>query len=238
MFSFTDSDFLLFGIAIPMVLAYLLGSIPTAVWVSKAFWKQDIRTLGSMNAGSTNMYRVFGFKAGFPVQVFDIAKGWLAAALPLFSYLAIVDPVVPPDGFSSDVAALACGLAAVLGHVYTCFAGFKGGKGVNTILGMMLIVEPWGSLVGIGVFVLVLLTSRMVSLGSMLAVTSFPVFVATRAVLRGRFDDTDYLLLGLGLLLAAFVVYTHRGNIGRVVAGTERKVNVFKKRKSAGNVPQ
>lgn len=217
-----------------MLAAYVLGAVPTAVWVSKAFFGQDVRTLGSKNAGSTNMYRVWGFRAGFPVQVVDIAKGSLAAALPLF---APVDEWlgVRGDGASTVVAQLACGLAAVIGHIYTLFAGFKGGKGVNTILGMMLVIAPWGSLVGVGVFVAVLLAGKMVSLASMCAVASFPLFIGIRAAVLGGLDGRNTLLLGVGVLLAVGVVYTHRANIGRIRNGTESKAGFLTKKKASSN---
>jgi glycerol-3-phosphate acyltransferase PlsY len=213
-------------------VSYVLGAIPTAVWLSRALWGQDIRTLGSKNAGSTNMYRVWGFRAGFPVQVVDIAKGSLAAALPTLppasEWLG-----ASPEGASQAVAQLVCGLAAVVGHIYTVFAGFKGGKGVNTILGMMLVVATWGSLVGVGVFVLVLLAGKMVSLASMCAVASFPVFLLVQAALRGGLDARNQLLLGVGILLAAGVVYTHRANIARIRAGTESKAGFLTRKKSS-----
>jgi glycerol-3-phosphate acyltransferase PlsY len=228
---FHDSDFWVYGLALPVVLAYLLGSIPTAVWVSKAFYRQDVRTLGSKNAGSTNMYRVFGLKAGLPVQLMDIAKGSLAALLP--AWLVAAAGLDNVRHFDLTIAALVAGFAAVLGHVYTCFAGFKGGKGVNTMLGMMLVVEPLGCLVGIGVFVAVLLLGRMVSLGSMLAVLSFPVYIVLRAQASCCFSDYDWLMTAVGTVLTVLVVYTHRSNIGRIVAGNERKVNLFGNKKPA-----
>ncbi|MDW8334591.1 MAG: glycerol-3-phosphate acyltransferase, partial [Bacteroidia bacterium] len=153
-----------------VVAAYLLGSLPPAIWISKYLYGSDIRTHGSGNAGSTNMYRVFGFKAGLATQLLDILKGWLAAMLPVWFLTA-------ENAESRTLQQLICGAAAVVGHVYTIFAGFRGGKGVNTILGMMLAIAPAACAVGAVVFALTLLAFEMVSLASMTAVASFPVYV-------------------------------------------------------------
>jgi len=224
-----------------LVGAYLLGSIPSAVWISKRFFGQDIRTLGSKNAGSTNMYRVFGLKAGLPTQLIDIAKGSLAAALPYFAAGPLgMTPMIAYIGHGDAIQTnqpalpffvlqLACGLMAVIGHVYTIFAGFKGGKGVNTMLGMMLVIAPLGSAVAVGTFVLLLLTFRMVSLGSMLAVIAFTGFEVFMFSMDG--GVVHMILAGVGVLLSVFIIYTHRTNIGRIFNGTESKVPIYGKKK-------
>lgn len=201
--------------AMAMAGAYLLGSLPPAVWISKYAFGSDIRTHGSGNAGSTNMYRVFGFKAGLATQLLDVLKGWLAAMLPVW--------FLPFDNAETlTVQQLLCGAAAVVGHVYTVFAGFKGGKGVNTILGMMLAVAPGACGVGVGVFLLVLLAFKMVSLASMIAVGSFPVYVFLT-------DAENRVLLITGVVLFFYIVFTHRANIRRILAGNESKVNLIAK---------
>jgi glycerol-3-phosphate acyltransferase PlsY len=195
--------------------AYVLGSLPPAVWISKYVYGSDIRTHGSGNAGSTNMYRVFGFKAGLATQVLDILKGWVAAMLPVW--------LMAGEGSETRTMwQLACGVAAVVGHVYTVFAGFRGGKGVNTILGMMLAIAPGACAVGLTVFGVVLLAFGMVSLASMTAVGSFPVYVAAM-------EPDNRVLLVTGIALFVYVVYTHRSNIRRIAAGKESKVNLISK---------
>ncbi len=198
-----------------MVAAYVLGSLPPAIWISRYFYGSDIRTHGSGNAGSTNMYRVYGFKAGFATQLLDVLKGWLAAMLPVW-FLAF------EGSESRTVQQLLCGVAAVVGHVYTVFAGFKGGKGVNTILGMMLAIAPGACGVGVAVFVVVLLVFQMVSLASMIAVGSFPVYVLLT-------DPDNRVLFAVGVALFVYIVFTHRTNLRRMMAGKESKVDLIAK---------
>lgn len=208
---------------ISLLLAYLLGSLPFSVWISKRFYGADIRTFGSGNAGSTNMYRTFGFKAGFITQILDVLKGVVAALLPI--YLAFSDSET-----LFLLQQIACGTVAVLGHTFPIFAGFRGGKGINTILGMMLAIHPVGSVIGLGIFLLTMLTGKMVSLASMCAVSSFPLFLLLKKVLvRGSFTAGEGILLYVGLALAVWVIYTHRENIGRIRSGTERKVDLIAK---------
>jgi len=208
---------------ISLLLAYLLGSLPFSVWISRHFYGADIRTFGSGNAGSTNMYRTFGFKAGFITQVLDVLKGVFAAQLPHYF------PFSDAETFTL-VQQIACGMVAVVGHTYPIFANFKGGKGVNTILGMMLAIHPVGSAVGLGIFLLTMLTGKMVSLASMCAVSSFPLFLLLKKLLvRASFTAGESILLYVGLVLAVWVIYTHRENIGRIRSGTERKVDLIAK---------
>lgn len=202
--------------ALILLLAYLLGAIPTAVWLSRALFGKDVRTQGSGNAGSTNMYRAFGLWPGLSVQLFDIAKGFVAVWLPLW---------LAPEATAASLVNLqyGCGLAAVVGHVYPVWAGFKGGKGINTLLGMMLGLSWPIALVAIGVFALVLFFSSMVSLGSMLAVASLPVQLWLRSILYAEGFSTVQLALAIAVPL--FVVFTHRTNLQRLLAGNERRVN-------------
>ena len=204
------------------LVSYLLGSIPTAIWISRAFFNDDVRNHGSGNAGSTNMYRAFGAKAGVPTQIIDIGKAALSASLPLIIPM-LGWAVAAEDSLGLLVAQLICGVAAVLGHVYTVFAGFKGGKGVNCMLGMMLAIAPLGSLVAIGAFLLMLFTVRMVSVGSMLGVVAFTAYQLVVYLQSGR--QPDAVLLGVGALLVVLVVYTHRTNLQRIRNGTESRVS-------------
>ena len=198
------------------VLAYLAGSIPSAVWAGKVFHGIDVREHGSGNAGATNTVRVLGWKTGIPVLLFDLFKGWLAASLPLFLDAA-------PDG-SEQMTALqiACGMAAILGHVFPLFAGFRGGKGVATTFGVLLALQPWLTLTCAGIFLVVLLISGYVSLGSMISVIMFPVLLMT------VFHTPSIMFKIFAVVVAVAVVLTHSKNISRLLKGEEKK---FIKRK-------
>ncbi len=161
------------------------------------------------------MYRVFGFWAGFTTQIIDITKGFLAIYLAKSFHPQITTPWL-----------LLHGLLAVVGHIYPIFAKFKGGKGVNTILGVMLAIHPIAAAVGIVVFVIVLLLFRYVSLASMIAVNSFPFYLIIESQIRRQ--PIDLWLFAVGILLGIGVIYTHRSNIQRLLNGTENKVR-FKK---------
>ena len=209
------------AIIIYVIAAYLLGSISIAVIISKRWYHSDIRTHGSGNAGSTNVYRTFGWKAGLIVQIGDILKGVFAALLPLIgNWLFALSP-------AEDIVKIqiACGCCAVIGHLFPIFSQFRGGKGMNTILGMMLVVSPWIALIAIGVFLLVFFASQYVSLASMLAVASFPIYVLCSPFYR---ENLFFELFAWFLFL--LVVYTHRENIQRLKTHSERKVNIFGKK--------
>lgn len=207
-----------------LIAAYVLGALPFAVWISRIFYHDDIRRHGSGNAGSTNMYRTYGVKAGLTTQLLDIAKGAVAAALPLWA-LALE---WMPARNEEDVVywMLGCGIAAVLGHTFSIFIRFQGGKGVNSMLGMMAVIAPWGSLIALVNFLVLLVLFRMVSVGSMLSVLAFNVWVWA-----ARPEDAPVLKI-VGAALFIFVVYTHRTNIQRILNGTERKVNLFGKKQN------
>lgn len=200
------------------VLAYLIGSIPSAVWAGKLFHGIDVREHGSGNAGATNTVRVLGWKTGIPVLIFDIFKGWLATSLPRFLDAA-------PDGSEQMmVLQIVCGMAAILGHVFPLFAGFRGGKGVATTFGVLLALQPWLTLACAGIFLAVLLISGYVSLASMISVIMFPVLLLT------VFDTPSILFKIFAILVAIAVVATHSKNISRLIRGEEKK---FLKRKKS-----
>jgi acyl phosphate:glycerol-3-phosphate acyltransferase len=200
-------------------LAYLLGAIPTALWVGRWFYNLDIRQHGSGNSGATNTFRVLGKQAGAGVLAFDIAKGAAAAALAhgLVQAGAIA-------GSQLIAWQLALGLTAVLGHIYSAFAGFKGGKGVASLLGVVVGVAPLPALGCVAVFLTVLWFTSYVSVSSMISAAAFPILAA---LLGAR----DPWLLGFGGLVAGLVAYTHRVNIKRLRTGTENRVDPFGRRK-------
>ncbi|MBN2665970.1 MAG: glycerol-3-phosphate 1-O-acyltransferase PlsY [Bacteroidales bacterium] len=195
-----------------IVLAYLIGSIATAVWVGKIFHKVDVREHGSGNAGATNVIRVLGWKTGVPVLLIDVLKGWFAAMLPVFLNMA--------DQGSAMLTnyQIIAGLATVVGHVYPVFAGFRGGKGVATIFGVLLAIHPLVTISCFGVFLCVFLISGYISLGSMTAGISFPV------LLFFFFDTPSVYLKIFSVVVALALLYTHRHNISRLLKGEESKL--------------
>jgi glycerol-3-phosphate acyltransferase PlsY len=201
-----------------IVLAYLLGSIPSAVWLGKARYGIDVRTQGSGNAGATNTIRVLGAKAGVPVLIFDVFKGWLAVYLAGFFV---------PDFFSqnqSDFYEIGSAAAAVLGHVFPLFAGFRGGKGIATLLGVGIALYPMAVLVVLGVFIGVLVITKYVSLASIMGAVSFPFIVIF------LFNPHSLPLTILAIFVGVFVPLTHRKNISRLRQGTESKFSLKKKK--------
>lgn len=193
-------------------LAYIFGSIPSAVWVGKRFYNKDIRDFGSGNAGATNTFRVLGKKAGIPVLIFDVLKGWFSVYV--LSHSLGVDTLT--NSFMNIQIAL--GIAAVIGHVYPLFANFKGGKGVATTLGVVIALEPISAFSCMGVFIIIIFISRIVSISSMIAAISFPVFVVF-------IYKTEYIsLLVFSVIISLLIVVTHIKNIGRLMDGTESKI--------------
>jgi len=199
-----------------LLIAYLLGAFPTAVLCGKLLRGIDIRTQGSGNAGATNTWRVLGWKAGVCVLLIDLGKGIAAAALV---------PRIPLGTLPLDPTSVAilCGLAAVIGHVFPVTTGFRGGKGVATGAGMLLAVAPIPMGITLGVFVFALLGTGHVSLGSILGAVCVPVTI----VLLNAFAGAAYppLLIALTAALGAFVLFTHRSNIVRLLHGNERTVS-------------
>ena len=196
---------------IAVVLAYLAGSIPSAVWAGKLFHGIDVREHGSGNAGATNTVRVLGWKTGIPVLIVDLFKGWLAVMLPEFLDAA------PEGSEPMMVLQIVCGMAAILGHVFPLFAGFRGGKGVATTFGVLLALHPLLTLTCAGIFLLVLFISGYVSLSSMTAVAMFPILLVT------VFRTPSTLLIMFSIVVAVAVIITHAKNIRRLLRGEEKK---------------
>ncbi len=195
-----------------ILLAYLLGSIPTSVWAGKAFHGIDVREHGSGNAGATNVIRVLGWKTGVPVLIIDIIKGSLAALLPVFFRLA-----------SEGTATLTnlqilMGLIAITGHMFPVFAGFRGGKGVATAAGVVIALHPAVSLVCLGLFALVFAVTGIVSISSITAGIAFPV------VLLFFFDTPSLIFKIFSIIIAAALLITHRKNIKRLIRGEEPRL--------------
>jgi len=205
-----------------LLLAYLIGSVPSAVWIGQAMYGIDVREYGSGNAGATNTFRVLGKGAGIPVLLMDISKGYLALQLAQFfgHYLPGTQQYV---NFK-----LALGIAALLGHIYPVLAGFRGGKGVATLLGILLGVQPAAALICAGIFLLVLLFSKYVSLGSMLAALAYPFVIML--VFKETIPSVNIFAMSVSIL----VLITHQKNIERLLRGTESKVYLLSKGPSKG----
>jgi glycerol-3-phosphate acyltransferase PlsY len=200
------------------VLAYLLGSIPSAVWIGKRFHNIDVREHGSGNAGTTNTIRVLGWAAGIPVLLIDIAKGWLAAMLPVFFHLANNGTALMTD------LQLIAGIVAITGHIFPLFAGFRGGKGVATVFGVFLALQPLLTLCVIAVFLVVFFITGIVSVSSMSAGVSFPVLLFV-------FFDTPSLLFKIfSIIVGVSLIVTHRENIRRIWRGEEKKLLKYGKK--------
>lgn len=195
--------------------AYLLGSIPSAVWIGKAFYGIDVREFGSGNAGATNTFRVLGKKAGFPVLIIDILKGAAAVAL---AYLVNMST----EGNDFINLQLALGVAVLVGHIFPVFAGFRGGKGVATILGVVLCILPLACGYSLIVFLTVLLLTRYVSLSSMLTGVAFPF------ILHFIIHNQNNVLTIFSITVAVLLVLTHRKNIVRLFKNQESRVNLFR----------
>ncbi|CAN1562668.1 COG0344 Predicted membrane protein [Spirosomataceae bacterium] len=187
------------------VFAYLMGSIPTAYWYAKYFHGIDIRQHGSGNVGATNSLRVLGKKAGIIVLIFDLLKG----LLPVLIARSL--------GFSEEQTFL-IGIVCILGHIWSVFANFKGGKGIATSLGVILAVSPAGAGISLVVFVAIVYFTKYVSLASMLAGLAFVFYY-----LVFNYEQTNMSLIAFGLFM--LLVFTHRENIKRLVAGTESKIS-------------
>lgn len=206
--------------ALLILIAYLLGSIPTSVWISRYYFDIDIRDYGSGNAGATNTYRVLGSKWGTIVMVVDMLKGVIATSL----YILIPFYVVPHNDWDRTNLMIGLGLAAVLGHIFPIWANFKGGKGVATLFGMVIAIQPLVAVCCVGVFLLVLYLTRFVSLSSILSSVAFAVFILF------VFNDDVTLYRIFSVAVALMVVLTHQKNINRILKGTESKVPILKYR--------
>ncbi|MBM3914955.1 MAG: glycerol-3-phosphate 1-O-acyltransferase PlsY [Sphingomonadales bacterium] len=200
------------------LIAYLIGSVPTAVWVSQRFFSIDIRDYGSGNAGATNVYRVLGPKWGTLVMIGDMLKGVLAVQL------VFLLPDYEPEGMAFQNLQTLLGLAAVIGHIFPIWADFRGGKGVATIFGMVLGISPLTAVGCVSIFSLVLYLTRFVSLSSILASISFPVFILV------VFNVENPLYRVFAITVALLVLLTHQKNIGRLLKGKEGKLPILKGR--------
>ncbi len=215
-------DYFIFGL-----IAYLFGSIPTAVWIGKAYYGLDVREHGSKNAGATNTFRVLGKKPGIIVLLIDILKGAMASSLPYFALSAQI--TLPDNGPNAEQligignVQIVASILAVVGHVFPVFAGFRGGKGVATSLGVIIGIQPLAALICFGAFLSVFTVSKYVSLGAIISALLFPFVV--HFILK---NESLWMTL-FSIVLSLLVIFAHRKNIGRLWRGEESRMNLFKK---------
>lgn len=202
-----------------LVLAYLIGSIPSAVWIGKYMYGVDVRNSGSGNSGATNTFRVLGKKAGIPVLIIDIFKGWFAVQL------AYILGNFRPETQLFENFQFLLGLFAVLGHIFPIFAQFKGGKGIATILGAMIAIHYQAALLSMAVFLIVFLSTHFVSLSSILGSLMFPLSI----LFIFNYSSPTFVLYSF--LVWVLVLATHQKNIERLLSKKESKIYLIKKKK-------
>jgi glycerol-3-phosphate acyltransferase PlsY len=198
------------------IIAYVIGSIPSSIWIGKSYFGKDVRDFGSGNAGATNTFRVLGKRAGIIVLLLDILKGVTAASLILYM------PSVSQGTDQYVNLQLLFGILAVVGHIFPVFENFNGGKGIATLFGMLIGIHYILAVACVALFIIVLLLTRYVSLSSILATISFPILTIY------IFNRDEPLFIAFGIAAAFMVVITHKKNIVRLLNGEETKANLFK----------
>jgi len=209
-----------------IIIAYLLGSIPSAVWIGKFFFGKDVREHGSGNAGTTNTFRVLGAKAGFPVFFIDVIKAALAVKLIYFT-----DYYIPQTGDYINFQFL-LGAAALIGHIFPVFAQFKGGKGVASLLGIVFAIHPWAALSTFVLWFILLLITKYVSLSSMIAAFTFPI------ILIVVFETRTPSLLIFSFIIFVLLLFTHQKNIERLISREESKTHIIGRKKHKKKLEQ
>lgn len=222
----------MFNLLVVIILSYLVGSIPSALLVSKAVKGIDIREHGSGNMGGSNVFRIIGWKYGVLVIVLDALKGALAVILISRLYLGNFpfNNITPFDDFT--LVQIIAGLAAVIGHIWTAFAGFRGGKGIATALGFLVTIITVDMLFALGIFLIVVYLSRYISLGSISAAVSVPLIMIVRENIFNVNIQGYHTILPFSVAIAFLVMYTHRANLKRLIAGNENRISFSKKKSS------
>lgn len=200
-----------------LIIAYMLGSIPTSVWIGEYFYGIDVREFGSGNSGATNTFRVLGYKAGIPVLIIDVMKGWSSVML---AYV-ISDYTKGSDQMVNLQLVLA--VAALMGHVFPVYVGFRGGKGVATLLGIVLALNWVAALISLAVFIVVFVSTKYVSLSSIVASFAFPCVVIF------ALDSRVGSMVIFSMFITVIVLITHQKNIERLLSKKESKISFRKK---------
>jgi glycerol-3-phosphate acyltransferase PlsY len=198
-----------------VILAYLLGSIPSAVWIGRKYYNKDVREHGSLNAGATNTFRVLGKRAGIIVLSMDICKGLAAVLLPKFLLRLNSEHLM--------IVLIICAVLAIVGHIFPVFAKFRGGKGVATSLGVVIALHPFTALICITIFLIIFVSFQYVSLGAIIASITFPL------TLFLIFPESELSLKIFATIMGALVIIMHHKNIKRLFSGNENRMNLFKK---------
>lgn len=216
----------MFSVIAIIALSYLLGSIPTSLWLGRLYYGIDIREHGSKNPGATNTFRILGWKVGSVVALIDMAKGFVAAFYISQIGYHLGDVAVTFWGWDTDIfMRLIAGSVAMVGHMYPVFAGFTGGKGVITGAGMLFGIEPISISLTLLVFLVILFTSRYVSVASMSSAAFYPLSLL---VMRYQLDiEVDGSLIVITTLLALGIIIKHHSNIRRLWQGTEHRLSSF-----------
>ncbi|MDP4265915.1 MAG: glycerol-3-phosphate 1-O-acyltransferase PlsY [Bacteroidota bacterium] len=205
---------------IAFIIAYLIGAIPFAIIIGKTFYGIDVRKHGSGNAGATNTIRVLGLNAGLPVLILDALKGFLAVKIAYIFYLRGI-----LTGESYINLEIILGFAAIIGHVLPIYIGFKGGKGISTLLGIGLTIFTFPALIGLGIFMVIFILTRYVSLGSIITAISFPAI----SIFLFNMGYPSQVIFSVSV--AILVPITHTKNIIRLFKGEESKIDIFAKKK-------
>lgn len=211
-----------------VVLSYLIGSIPSSLWTGRIFYDIDIRNHGSGNAGATNTFRILGWKAGTAVLLFDFGKGlFCTTVIAGLAWKIAGGPVSLYSGWEVEsMVVIFSGVAAVIGHMYPVYAGFSGGKGAATATGMLYGIEPISISITLAVFLIVMFTTRYVSLGSIAGSVTYPI---SQLILRYVFKwEIDGSIILFSSILALAIIVKHKGNIKRLLDGNENRIVSFK----------
>ena len=206
-----------------LFISYLLGSTPSAIWVGKAFKGIDVREHGSGNAGTTNTFRVLGVPFGVTVFVLDFMKGFVCSFwISGLAFFWFSGPLAPPNWDVEAFLSISCGMAAVFGHMFPVLAGFKGGKGAATACGMLFGIEPISIGISFALFGLIVWTTRYVSLASIVSTAIYPITLLIMRYGLNRYVDGSIIIIAA--MIAFGIIYKHKVNIGRLIAGTENKI--------------
>lgn len=226
------------SLVVVILVSYLIGAIPSSLWTGKLFFKVDIRDHGSGNAGATNTFRILGWKAGTGVLLFDFGKGLLCTTVvSKLAWIIGSGPIAIYPGWELEpMLLIICGVAAVVGHMFPIYANFSGGKGAATACGMLYGIEPISISISLAIFLILMFSTRYVSVGSIFGALAYPI---TQLILRyGIGWDIDGSILLFSSALAIGIIVKHKGNIKRLLNGTENRVSSFKPAKGRLNKEQ
>ena len=224
-----------------LLISYVLGSIPSSLWVGQLFHRKDIRKYGSGNLGTTNAFRILGWKSGVSVLILDFMKGFASSYwVAMYAFEIGSGPIAPPGWEADAFLKITCGLFAVIGHMFPIFANFKGGKGAATACGMLFGIEPISIGISSAIFVLITFTTRYVSLASITASFIYPISLLIMRYGFGYFVDGSIIIFAI--LIATGIIYKHKSNIQRLLNGTENRVsfsgNKDKEKEAAKNMAE